>query len=90
MPMLAEVKTSRPPIEYGSLSAFWIRNAIAFACCGSLIAFSRIANSSPPRRASASPCRRHDSSRRDTAVSSSSPTMWPRLSLTTLKRSRSR
>ena len=32
MPMLAEVKTSRPPIENGALSAFWMRKATALAC----------------------------------------------------------
>ena len=63
---------------------------MALACSSSPSSFRRIANSSPPSLASASPCRRHDSRRRDTAVSSSSPTRWPRLSLTTLKRSRSR
>ena len=31
--MLAEVNTSRPPIENGALSASWIRNAMALACC---------------------------------------------------------
>ena len=36
--------------------------------------FSRMANSSPPNRASASPGRRHDSRRREAAISSSSPT----------------
>ena len=38
IPMLADVNTSRPPIENGALSAFWIRNAIAFACWPSPIA----------------------------------------------------
>ena len=63
---------------------------MTFACCSSPTVCSRIANSSPPRRASVSPSRRHDSRRRDTAISISSPTRWPRLSFTTLKRSRSR
>ena len=35
MPMLADVKTSRPPIEKGALSASWIRNAMALACLSS-------------------------------------------------------
>ena len=35
MPMLAEVNTSRPPIENGALSASWIRNAIALAWASS-------------------------------------------------------
>ncbi len=52
MPMLADVKTSRPPIENGALSASWMRKAITFACCSSIRPFSRIANSSPPSRAS--------------------------------------
>ena len=53
--MLAEVNTSRPPIENGALSASWIRKAMALACASSLSPFSRMANSSPPSRASASP-----------------------------------
>ena len=44
-----------------------------------------MANSSPPSRASTSPWRRHPSRRRETATSSSSPTRWPRLSLTNLE-----
>ena len=38
MPMLAEVKTSRPPIENGALSASWIRHAMALACASSFSA----------------------------------------------------
>ena len=34
--MLAEVNTSRPPIENGALSASWIRKAMALACASSL------------------------------------------------------
>ena len=34
--MLAELNTSRPPIENGALSASWIRKAMALACCSSL------------------------------------------------------
>ena len=47
-------------------------------------------NSSPPVRASRSPCRLSFSSRRAMDTSSSSPTGWPRLSFTSLKSSRSR
>ena len=46
-------------------------------------------NSSPPNRDSVSPGRTARRSRSATTRSSSSPTWWPRLSLTTLKRSRS-
>jgi len=49
--MLAVLNTSWPPIENGVLSASWMRNAIALACCSSLSRGSRIANSSPPSRA---------------------------------------
>ena len=66
MPMLADVNTSRPPIENGALSASWIRHGDGVGLrrrrCSP---FRRMANSSPPSRASASPGRRHDSSRRD-------------------------
>ena len=31
MPMLAEVKTSRPPIEKGAASVSWMRNEMALA-----------------------------------------------------------
>ena len=67
MPMLADVKTSRPAIENGALSDSWIRYAIALAWPPSPSPFSRTANSSPPSRASSSPSRRQVSSRRDTA-----------------------
>ena len=48
------------------------------------------ANSSPPSRATVSEGRMSFSSRRAIATSRRSPTEWPRLSLTVLKRSRSR
>ena len=41
---------------------------MALAWFSSPSSFRRMANSSPPSRARASPCRRHDSRRRDTAV----------------------
>jgi hypothetical protein len=48
------------------------------------------ANSSPPSRATRSPSRRFSARSPDMAVISSSPTPWPRVSLTSLKWSRSR
>ena len=51
---------------------------------------SRIANSSPPRRATVSGGRELASRRRPTSRSMASPASWPRLSLTSLKSSRSR
>ena len=51
---------------------------------------SRIPNSSPPNRATVSLGRSAWRRRGAAAASSSSPTWWPRLSLTSLKRSRSR
>ena len=50
---------------------------------------SRTANSSPPRRASVSASRRQPASRSATWRSRRSPLWWPRVSLTSLKRSRS-
>ena len=47
-------------------------------------------NSSPPKRATMSPGRRHDCSRSATVTSRRSPTSWPRLSFTSLNRSTSR
>ena len=46
-------------------------------------------NSSPPRRATVSPSRSTERSRSAMLRSSSSPALWPRLSLTNLKWSRS-
>ncbi len=51
---------------------------------------ARIANSSPPRRATTSPSARCSSMRRAAWTRNSSPTLWPRLSLISLKRSKSR
>ena len=51
---------------------------------------SRIPNSSEPSRATVSVDRAAPSSRRPTSTRSRSPAAWPRLSLTTLNRSRSR
>ena len=47
-------------------------------------------NSSPPKRATVSPGRTRLPAAAATAHEHSSPAAWPRLSLTTLKRSRSR
>ena len=46
---------------------------------------SRIANSSPPRRATVSPSRTQAASRSATCFSSASPTGWPSVSLTLLE-----
>src|SRR5207249_4944241 len=54
------------------------------AWLASSMSSTRTANSSPPSRATVSPGRRHASSRRARATSTSSPAWWPRLSLTTL------
>ena len=50
----------------------------------------RTANSSPPKRAAVSPPRRQSVRRLATATRRLSPAAWPRLSLTSLKSSRSR
>ena len=51
---------------------------------------SRMANSSPPRRATVSAARAQERNRSAAAMRSRSPSAWPRLSFTRLKSSRSR
>ena len=73
----------------GRRRAWRARPATSSAAGGSQSG-SRTTNSSPPRRASVASLRSCVASAgRPTAVSSTSPTWWPRVSLTSLKRSRS-
>jgi len=67
-----------------------MRCAIATASSSPTTSSHRMVNSSPPNRATVSPGRRTSCRRRATSQSSRSPTAWPRESLTSLKRSRSR
>ena len=90
IPMLALMKCSTPSIENGWAKAAATRSAIATASSSSARRSTRIPNSSPPKRATMSPGRRWARRRGATARSSSSPAWWPRLSLISLKWSRSR
>ena len=88
MPTLSVHITSRLASRIGSRTTASRRPASAAASAGSRSAI-RIANSSPPSRASMSPGRTWARSRSAIVVSNSSPALCPRLSLTSLKSSRS-
>jgi hypothetical protein len=90
IPMLAETVTRCPPRSTGPASAARTRSAIPVASSTPGDRSTRIANSSPPRRARVSSARTADCSSRPTSRMSWSPAAWPRLSLTALKPSRSR
>ena len=89
MPMLAEAYSSRPLSVIGSTSERCSRSATRHTSSGVAKSSMSTANSSPPRRASASPGRSCVCSRAAMATRNWSPTRWPRLSLTSLKPSRS-
>ncbi len=80
---------SRPLSENGSRSSAPRRSAMMRASTTSATGSRMMPNSSPPNRATVSPGRTAFISRCPTAASSRSPTPWPRLSLMTLKPSRS-
>ena len=90
MPRLAEGNTSRPATQHGRPSASSTRCASSSAISSPSMPSMRMANSSPPRRATVSPSRMAPTMRRPASTSSSSPAEWPTLSFTSLKRSRSR
>ena len=90
MPMLTVANTSWPARASGSRSTAWMRSATATASSRASRSSSRIVNSSPPRRATVSPGRTAVLSALLSSMRSRSPTLWPRLSLTSLKRSTSR
>ena len=93
MPMLALTNCSSSSTTNGSRSASRRRSATPIACwsaaLGTRSSHSTV-NSSPPNRDTTSPGRSTAASRRASALSSSSPASCPRLSFTTLNRSRSR
>ena len=89
MPMLTVTKTSCASIVKGVRKFCCTRSATARASSMSVPSSSMV-NSSPPRRATVSPGRSNDSSRRAVPIRSWSPVMWPSESFTTLNRSRSR
>ena len=91
MPMLTVAKTSWPSmvkrLAQRRMDPLRDRDRVARARS---MSSSRIVNSSPPRRATVSPGERSLEPARDARRAGWSPAMWPRLSLTTLKRSTSR
>jgi hypothetical protein len=80
MPMLAPTKISWPWIANGSRSESSTRCATICAPFVVSRSSSRIANSSPPKRAAVSDGRSQRRSRPATSTSSSSPAACPRLS----------
>ena len=88
-PMLAEMLASSLASRKGSANRRRIRSATASASVLRPSPSHSTANSSPPMRATVSPGRTLADSRTATAASSSSPARWPRLSLRSLKPSRS-
>ncbi len=90
MPMLVVMSTSSPWMSKGSRRVWWILSATRVASVTSPSRSRTTPNSSPPRRATVSPGRTQSLSRRLMAMSSWSPARCPRLSLTRLKRSKSR
>ena len=90
MPMLADTVTVASPTTIGAHSSRTRRSAIVRDRRRSGRSSVRIANSSPPTRASTSPSRIRDWIRRATASSTASPTAVPWASLTAPKSSRSR
>jgi hypothetical protein len=90
MPTLADGNSSRPATHIGAPSVSSMRCASSSAAPSPSIRSTSTANSSPPRRETMSSPRTADTIRRPASTSSSSPAAWPKLSLTSLKRSRSR
>ena len=87
--MLTSTSMRTPSSRNGSASASRMRPATSIASAGCAMSGSSTANSSPPSRATVSPGRTARSRRRATTSSSWSPAGWPRVSLTSLNRSRS-
>ena len=88
-PMLARTGTGAPDSRNGSASTPISRSARATAASSVAPSDSSTANSSPPSRTGRSPGRTAPAIRCAAATSSSSPTLCPWVSLTSLKLSRS-
>ena len=73
MPMLVDTSTVVSSIVKAGSQACWIFQAIAAAPSRSVASAARIANSSPPSRATVSPSRSAATSRAPTCSSSVSP-----------------
>ena len=94
MPILGELRCSRPANWYGAFKELKIFLPILSACAAASSASpsrssSTTTNSSPPSRATVSDSRTQVLRRSATCCSSKSPTSWPRVSLRVLKLSRS-
>src|SRR5664280_2926967 len=87
-PMLAKAQTARSPMVTGRRNAFKARWATRRAC-SSVASGIKMANSSPPSRATVSVSRMTLVSRRATSTNTASPAPCPRLSLMVLNSSRS-
>ena len=90
MPRLERTMISFWSSRSGSRSDSRTRSAVSAASCALTTSSSRIANSSPPKRAAVSLARMLVARRSATSRRTSSPAAWPRLSLIVLKSSRSR
>jgi len=88
IPMLTRTSTWSSPMLSGSWNASCTRSATSPISDIISTSSTRSANSSPPKRATVSPGRIIVVRRAATAINNSSPTAWPRLSLTSLKSSR--
>src|SRR5207302_657339 len=82
---LPATESSASEIANDTSNADRTRAAASIAASESVAWKARMANSSPPRRATRSPSRMVPRSRRATSTSSRSPTWWPSVSLISLK-----
>ncbi len=89
MPALQPMLSSWPAIIIGSPMRVMRRRMVRKMRSSRVWSLRISTNSSPPRRATVSPSRTVDCSRSAIFRSTSSPKLWPRLSLMTLKWSRS-
>src|SRR6185295_18678301 len=83
--MLAVTKSSRPSTRMGRRSTSRIFSATGVTSRARSRPGSTRVNSSPPRRATVSPSRTHETMRSATFSRTRSPTVWPRESLMSLK-----
>src|SRR5918999_1137207 len=88
-PTLAETNVSSPPISKAGFNASRTRPATSSASSRPISSSSRIANSSPPNRATVSPGRTDARRRSPTCTNNASPAPCPRVSLIDLKSSTS-
>ncbi len=90
MPSEQPAKISMPMTSNGAIRPLTTLLAISATAAPSLTSGTSSRNSSPPRRATVSAVRSSEDRRSLTCLSSVSPELWPSVSLTFLKLSRSR